>query len=231
MDADYPTPDHPILGREEELRLFAAYHAGRHLIASKATDFDPAEAEIRAAAIAARDELVRCNQGLVANIANRFTRQRREWFDDAMSCGQLGLLRAIGRFDPSRGNKFITVAYFWIRHFIQRGYNETGRTVRVPTHAVVDGVRTLAHHMGGLDSFEWIAQEETPGGPFDARDCRRLRDEIDLLPEAARMVVLARMDGRMFHEISRESGLSRQTACNIYHRALKWLRRELSDVA
>jgi RNA polymerase sigma factor (sigma-70 family) len=100
---------------------------------------DPALAsELRAARDAgerARDEMVRANLGLVVYVARR---QRATALPllDLIQEGNIGLLRAVDKFDPSRGFRFSTHAVWWIRQAIQTGIARGERTVRLP-----EGVR------------------------------------------------------------------------------------------
>ncbi len=90
------------------------------------------EAE-RRDAIEARDQFVRANLRLVVSIARGF-RDRGLPFNDLVAEGNLGLLRAIEGFDPSKKCRFSTYATWWVRQAIRRAIVNTARTVRVPSY-------------------------------------------------------------------------------------------------
>lgn len=82
-----------------------------------------------------RDELVRRNLRLVVAVARRY-RHSPIGFADAIQEGNLGLLKAIDRFDVHRGFRLSTYASWWIRHHIVRAIADRGRLVRQPVHRV-----------------------------------------------------------------------------------------------
>jgi RNA polymerase primary sigma factor len=77
--------------------------------------------------------MVRSNLGLVVKIAQRYARYGVP-LPDLIQEGNVGLLKALERFDPERGFKFSTYAGWWIRHAVQRAIANTGRTIRLPVH-------------------------------------------------------------------------------------------------
>src|SRR5688572_30760412 len=82
---------------------------------------------------AARDRFVCANLRLVVALANRYGRHHMPLADRVQE-GNLGLLKAVDRFDPERGVRFSTYAAWWIRHAITRALTNHGRVVRVPAH-------------------------------------------------------------------------------------------------
>ena len=103
-----------VLTREEEYDLFRRYRE---------------EGDLEA-----RDEIVRCNLNLVISRVREYKRDGVE-FDDMVSEGNLGLLRAIEKFDYTKGYKFSTYAIWWINQNISRYIKNNSRTIRVPVHA------------------------------------------------------------------------------------------------
>ena len=104
----------PLLAREEEVDL------GRRIA-------DGEEA--------ARQRLIRANLRLVVSIAKKFQRKGLG-LSDLIEEGNLGLMRAVERFDPESGNRFSTYATWWVKQAIRRAIADKGKTVRVPAYMV-----------------------------------------------------------------------------------------------
>jgi RNA polymerase primary sigma factor len=83
----------------------------------------------------ARDHMVRANLRLVVSIAQHYTNKGLS-LADLIEEGNLGLLRAVTRFDPSRNTRFSTYATFWIKQAIRQGLIQTGTTIRLPNYMV-----------------------------------------------------------------------------------------------
>lgn len=92
-------------------------------------------AEIHAGEISALWKLVEANLRLVVSVARRYRNTGLD-IDDLVQEGNLGLIRAAEKFDPSEGTKFSTYAMWWIRQSITRAIADKARTVRVPVHMV-----------------------------------------------------------------------------------------------
>lgn len=138
----------PLLNMEEEISLAKRYEAGRAArdklikMDGKAT----ADARKMLEAIVldgqlAREHLIKANTRLVVSVAKRYT-NRGVHFLDLIQEGNLGLMKAVEKFDHQRGFRFSTYATWWIRQTITRAIADQGRTIRVPVH-MVDRIRVM----------------------------------------------------------------------------------------
>ena len=87
----------------------------------------------RAGDARARRELIRRNLRLVVSVAKKY-RGMGLPFEDLIQEGNIGLMKAVEKFDPDRGFRFSTCATWWVRQAVQRAVTNKGRTIRVPAH-------------------------------------------------------------------------------------------------
>ena len=119
---------------------------------------------IQARAVEANQALIRANLRLVVSVAKRYL-GRGISFLDLIQEGNMGLLRAVGKFDPRRGFKFSTYATWWIRQSINRSIAEQARTIRIPVHLfesitrILRTQRTLIQELGRDPTTEELALE------------------------------------------------------------------------
>ena len=121
-------------------------------------------AAVEARADEANHALIRANLRLVVSVAKRYL-GRGISFLDLIQEGNLGLLRAVGKFDPRRGFKFSTYATWWIRQSINRSIAEQARTIRIPVHLfesitrILRAQRQLTQELGRDPTNEELALE------------------------------------------------------------------------
>ncbi|RLE36156.1 hypothetical protein DRJ12_04620, partial [Candidatus Acetothermia bacterium] len=145
----------PLLTREDEVELAMAMEAGKEaeqklenarLSAERGIDvITPEERreleELVRKGKEARERLIVSNLRLVVSIAKRYM-NRGLSFLDLIQEGNMGLMRAVEKFDYKRGYKFSTYATWWIRQAITRAIADQSRTIRVPVH-MIETVREL----------------------------------------------------------------------------------------
>lgn len=162
---------HALLEREEEAELSRMWHAARAASARLEAETDTLSSEERKAleriihrGEIARQRIIRSNLRLVVSVAVRY-RGYGVPLSDLIQEGNMGLMHAIDKFDPERGNKFSTYATWWIRHAVGRAIADQGRTIRLPAHMnekirkVKDAAFRLSQKSGNEPSSQEIAEE------------------------------------------------------------------------
>jgi RNA polymerase primary sigma factor len=130
-----------LLTADEEVQLAKEIEAGREveikLEEQPADDFTLDEIDemvrLREVGDAARAHLIRANTRLVVSIAKKY-RGRGLQFLDLIQEGNVGLMKAVEKYDYRRGNRFSTYATWWIRQAVTRALANHGRTIRIPAH-------------------------------------------------------------------------------------------------
>lgn len=169
----------PLLGLDEEMSIAKSIELGRQSkleLASEAETTNERHQTLITAVddgIQAREHLIKANTRLVVSVAKRYM-GRGVPFLDLIQEGNLGLMKAVEKFDYHRGFRFSTYATWWIRQTITRSIADQGRTIRVPVH-MVDRIRQLyklTHEMeqelGRVPTTEELAQKlEVPVSKVD----------------------------------------------------------------
>ena len=168
----------PLLTAEEEVDLAKRIEAGLFASEKLADDADASlgEAAPRPRGDRARrrsspsSKLIEANLRLVVSIAKRYV-GRGMLFLDLIQEGNLGLIRAVEKFDYTKGYKFSTYATWWIRQAITRAIADQARTIRIPVH-MVETINKLIRIQRQL--LQDLGREPTP---------EEIAEEMDLTPE------------------------------------------------
>ncbi|MDX1664962.1 MAG: sigma-70 family RNA polymerase sigma factor [Candidatus Promineifilaceae bacterium] len=159
-----------LLTAEEEVQLAKEIEAGQEAVeklaeAEELTLDERDELElIRERGEAARAHLIRANTRLVVSIAKKY-RGRGLQFLDLIQEGNVGLMKAVEKYDYRRGNRFSTYATWWIRQAVTRALANHGRTIRIPAHLggriskLYQIAQELEQQQGRQPTAEEIAEE------------------------------------------------------------------------
>ncbi|MDH3674177.1 MAG: sigma-70 family RNA polymerase sigma factor [Anaerolineae bacterium] len=176
-----------LLKDYEEQALAQQYEQGRQAakaLANLSHRHDPHEVttlkQQAQKGLAARDQLITANARLVISIALKY-RWQGVPLADLIQDGNLGLMKAVERFDPGLGFKFSTYASWWIRQAVSRAVADQGRTIRLPAH-IDDKVRKLYR----LSSHYEKARGREPTPEYLAEEMQLTSEQVKWLLRVSR---------------------------------------------
>ncbi|MCP9790442.1 RNA polymerase sigma factor, RpoD/SigA family [Vulcanococcus limneticus] len=156
----------PLLTPSEEIELGNQVQAMMRLVEEQRSEADYSEKEQKTIRVGRRSKqrMMKANLRLVVSVAKKYQGKGLELLD-LIQEGSLGLERAVEKFDPTRGYKFSTYAFWWIRQSMTRAIACQSRTIRLPVHlserlgAIRKVSLELAHKLGAMPSRREIAEE------------------------------------------------------------------------
>ncbi|MFN5117460.1 MAG: sigma-70 family RNA polymerase sigma factor [Cyanobacteriota bacterium] len=163
----------PLLTPAEEIELGNQVQAMMQLVEENREEYSLHERKIIKIGRRSKERMMKANLRLVVSVAKKYQGKGMELLD-LIQEGSLGLERAVEKFDPTRGYKFSTYAFWWIRQSMTRAIACQSRTIRLPVHLSerLTTIRKvsldLAHKLGAMPSRQEIA--EAIGMPLDELD-------------------------------------------------------------
>lgn len=163
----------PLLTPAEEIELGNQVQTMMRLLGEGERDYTDLEKKLLRIGKRSKQRMMKANLRLVVSVAKKYQGKGLELLD-LIQEGSLGLERAVEKFDPTRGYKFSTYAFWWIRQSMTRAIACQSRTIRLPVHlserltAIRKVSLDLAHKLGAMPSRQEIA--EAMAMPIDELD-------------------------------------------------------------
>ncbi|MCP9891922.1 sigma-70 family RNA polymerase sigma factor [Cyanobium sp. Aljojuca 7D2] len=163
----------PLLTPAEEIELGNQVQTMMRLLEEGERDYTDLEKKLLRIGKRSKQRMMKANLRLVVSVAKKYQGKGLELLD-LIQEGSLGLERAVEKFDPTRGYKFSTYAFWWIRQSMTRAIACQSRTIRLPVHlserlsAIRKVSLDLAHKLGAMPSRQEIA--EAMAMPIDELD-------------------------------------------------------------
>lgn len=153
----------PLLTASEEIELGNQVQRMMKIIEDK-IPITPQEARVLRLGRKSKERMMRANLRLVVSVAKKYQGKGLD-LQDLIQEGSLGLERAVEKFDPTRGYKFSTYAFWWIRQSMTRAIATQGRAIRLPVHLserltlIKKITQELSHKLGEIPTRKEIADE------------------------------------------------------------------------
>jgi RNA polymerase primary sigma factor len=157
---------YPLLTKAQEVMLGTQIQAWMTIKDKDETQYTEDEKKIARAGKRAREKFIKCNLRLVVNIARKYVpRCNTLELMDLVQEGNVGLARAVEKFDPTRGYAMSTYAYWWIRQSIQRSMQFSDSTIRLSINAhdsaikIAKTIETLSKNLGREPTLLEISED------------------------------------------------------------------------
>jgi RNA polymerase sigma factor (sigma-70 family) len=157
---------YPLLTKSQEIYLGTQVQTLIFILTKEESTYTDQDRNAIRIGKRAKTKFINCNLRLVVNVARKYVRHCKTLdFMDLVQEGNIGLVRAIEKFDPTRGYAFSTYAYWWIRQAIQRAIQTNDCCIRLPAgihesiHRITKAIEHLSKKLGRQPTLQEIASE------------------------------------------------------------------------